>query len=228
MEPQHYINPAKPDPKPIIKESRVIPAKSGSNLKQDVTSKIPLKIEETHRCNFSKSKGKIPEKMTLEISRNQITQKTEVPISELPSKIMKLQLEKPKAQEAQNWKCPENPPKKQNHINPTRPKIAPAKTVSDHSQNPCTVNMEAITQKIQNADWEVCVQGLHELQNCAHLVDWPSNERYVLIINRKLIDWIKSPRSSLSKSACRAAGDYLKAAKCTKRPVGFNNFLALD
>lgn len=42
--------------------------------------------------------------------------------------------------------------------------------------------------------------------------------RFIPIISRKLIDFFKSPRSNLCRTACQTAGDFFMVAKSTKRP----------
>lgn len=54
----------------------------------------------------------------------------------------------------------------------------------------------------------------------ASKLDWESElgQRNIPFISRKLIDFCKSPRSNLCRTACRTAGEFFLLAKVTKRP----------
>lgn len=54
----------------------------------------------------------------------------------------------------------------------------------------------------------------------AKAIDWESELglRFIPIISRKLIDFFKSPRSNLCRTACQTAGKFFLVAKSTKRP----------
>ncbi|XP_053698651.1 uncharacterized protein LOC128745599 [Sabethes cyaneus] len=81
-----------------------------------------------------------------------------------------------------------------------------------------TIQINKIIDKLQDNVWEVNLQGIRELMETASQVDWKKYEKYITIINRKLIDFLKSPRSSLCRSACQATGELFREAKSTKRP----------
>lgn len=42
--------------------------------------------------------------------------------------------------------------------------------------------------------------------------------RFIPVISRKLIDFFRSPRSNLCRTACQTAGEFFLSAKSTKRP----------
>lgn len=67
---------------------------------------------------------------------------------------------------------------------------------------------------------EVCIEGLKSFLLLAGGVNWDSElgQKYMPVINRKLIDFFKSPRSNLCRTACQTAGEFFLIAKCTKRP----------
>ncbi|XP_001648160.2 uncharacterized protein LOC5563844 [Aedes aegypti] len=75
-----------------------------------------------------------------------------------------------------------------------------------------------LIDKLQDHVWEVSLQGIRELMDTANQIDWKKHEKHMTIINRKMIDFLKSPRSSLCRSACQAAGELFREAKSTKRP----------
>nr|XP_029723445.1 uncharacterized protein LOC109414890 [Aedes albopictus] len=75
-----------------------------------------------------------------------------------------------------------------------------------------------IIDKLQDHMWEVTLQGIRELMDTANQIDWKKHEKHMTVINRKMIDFLKSPRSSLCRSACQAAGELFREAKSTKRP----------
>ncbi|XP_055523115.1 uncharacterized protein LOC129717279 [Wyeomyia smithii] len=81
-----------------------------------------------------------------------------------------------------------------------------------------TIQINKIIDKLQDNVWEVNLQGIRELMETASQMDWKKYEKDITIINRKLIDYLKSPRSSLCRSACQATGELFREAKSTKRP----------
>lgn len=74
--------------------------------------------------------------------------------------------------------------------------------------------------KLQNLEWEVCMDGLRSLTLLIADVDWESEmgQKFIPVISRKLIDFFKSPRSNLCRTACQAAGAFFMSTKSTKRP----------
>lgn len=64
------------------------------------------------------------------------------------------------------------------------------------------------------------MEGLRTFLALAASIDWESElgQRFLPIINRKLIDFFKSPRSNLCRTACQTAGEFFAMAKSTKRP----------
>ncbi|XP_055596539.1 uncharacterized protein LOC129746708 [Uranotaenia lowii] len=81
-----------------------------------------------------------------------------------------------------------------------------------------TAKMQKIIDKLQDNLWEVSLNGIRELMEAARQVDWKQHEKHITIINRKMIDFLKSPRSSLCRSACQATGELFREVKSTKRP----------
>lgn len=67
---------------------------------------------------------------------------------------------------------------------------------------------------------DVCLDGLRSFQTLAGAIKWDSELglRFIPIISRKLIDFFKSPRSNLCRTACQTAGEFFLLAKSTKRP----------
>lgn len=67
---------------------------------------------------------------------------------------------------------------------------------------------------------EICVEGLRSFLLLASEIDWDSElgTTFLPIINRKLIDFFKSPRSNLCRTACQTAGEFFVIAKSTQRP----------
>lgn len=64
------------------------------------------------------------------------------------------------------------------------------------------------------------MDGLRGFLSFVTAVDWESEvgQKFIPIINRKLIDFFKSPRSNLCRIACQTAGEFFMTAKSTKRP----------
>lgn len=67
---------------------------------------------------------------------------------------------------------------------------------------------------------EICLEGLQQFKAFGAVIDWESElgMKFVPIISRKLIDFFKSPRSNLCRTACQTAGEFFVMAKSTKRP----------
>ena len=80
--------------------------------------------------------------------------------------------------------------------------------------------LTAVVENLQNFDWEVNIKGLHFFALLASAVDWETEtgQKFIPIISRKLIEFIKSPRSNLCRTACQTAGEFFTTAKNTKRP----------
>ncbi|XP_055615883.1 uncharacterized protein LOC129761990 [Toxorhynchites rutilus septentrionalis] len=81
-----------------------------------------------------------------------------------------------------------------------------------------SIQLNKIIDKMQDNIWEVNLHGIYELMEVAGQVNWKKYEKHMTIINRKMIDFLKSPRSSLCRSACQATGELFREAKSTKRP----------
>ncbi|XP_058456065.1 uncharacterized protein LOC131433189 [Malaya genurostris] len=81
-----------------------------------------------------------------------------------------------------------------------------------------TLQVNKIIDKLQDNVWDVNLNGIRELIETASKIDWKKYEKHMTIINRKMIDFLKSPRSSLCRSACQAIGELFREAKSTKRP----------
>ncbi|XP_058811967.1 uncharacterized protein LOC131676716 [Topomyia yanbarensis] len=81
-----------------------------------------------------------------------------------------------------------------------------------------TLQISKIIDKLQDNVWDVNLHGIRELMETASQIDWKKYEKHMTIINRKMIDFLKSPRSSLCRSACQATGELFREAKSTKRP----------
>lgn len=66
----------------------------------------------------------------------------------------------------------------------------------------------------------MCLDGLRSFQTLAAAINWESEigVRFIPIVSRKLIDFFKSPRSNLCRTACQTAGEFFLFAKSTKRP----------
>uniref|UniRef100_A0A182N5I5 CLASP_N domain-containing protein n=1 Tax=Anopheles dirus TaxID=7168 RepID=A0A182N5I5_9DIPT len=78
--------------------------------------------------------------------------------------------------------------------------------------------VSGIVDKLQDNVWEVCLEGIWDLMDMAGRIDWKTQEKYITIINRKLIEFLKSPRTALCRSACQVSGELFRQAKSTKRP----------
>ncbi|XP_050068955.1 uncharacterized protein LOC126557284 [Anopheles maculipalpis] len=81
-----------------------------------------------------------------------------------------------------------------------------------------TVSIATIVDKLQDNVWEVCLEGIWDLMDTAGRIDWKAQEKYITVINRKLIEFLKSPRTALCRSACQVSGELFCQAKSTKRP----------
>lgn len=66
----------------------------------------------------------------------------------------------------------------------------------------------------------MCLEGLQNFVTLANSINWESElgQRFIPIVSRKLIDFFKSPRSNLCRTACQTAGEFFLLAKSTKRP----------
>uniref|UniRef100_A0A182MH30 CLASP N-terminal domain-containing protein n=1 Tax=Anopheles culicifacies TaxID=139723 RepID=A0A182MH30_9DIPT len=80
------------------------------------------------------------------------------------------------------------------------------------------VSISGIVDKLQDNVWEVCLEGIWDLMDTASRIDWKAQEKYITVINRKLIEFLKSPRTALCRSACQVSGELFRQAKSTKRP----------
>uniref|UniRef100_A0A182JNQ0 CLASP_N domain-containing protein n=1 Tax=Anopheles christyi TaxID=43041 RepID=A0A182JNQ0_9DIPT len=80
------------------------------------------------------------------------------------------------------------------------------------------VSISGIVDKLQDNVWEVCLEGIWDLMDTANRIDWKVQEKYITVINRKLIEFLKSPRTALCRSACQVSGELFRQAKSTKRP----------
>ncbi|KFB46086.1 AGAP004312-PC-like protein [Anopheles sinensis] len=80
------------------------------------------------------------------------------------------------------------------------------------------VGISAIVDKLQDNVWEVCLEGIWDLMDISSRIDWKAQEKYITVINRKLIEFLKSPRTALCRSACQVSGELFREAKSTKRP----------
>uniref|UniRef100_A0A182VY39 CLASP_N domain-containing protein n=1 Tax=Anopheles minimus TaxID=112268 RepID=A0A182VY39_9DIPT len=80
------------------------------------------------------------------------------------------------------------------------------------------VSIAGIVDKLQDNVWEVCLEGIWDLMDTASRIDWKAQEKYITVINRKLIEFLKSPRTALCRSACQVSGELFHQAKSTKRP----------
>ncbi|XP_053659793.1 uncharacterized protein LOC128708837 [Anopheles marshallii] len=81
-----------------------------------------------------------------------------------------------------------------------------------------SVSIAGIVDKLQDNVWEVCLEGIWDLMDTASRIDWKMQEKYITVINRKLIEFLKSPRTALCRSACQVSGELFCQAKSTKRP----------
>ncbi|XP_053670746.1 uncharacterized protein LOC128721062 [Anopheles nili] len=81
-----------------------------------------------------------------------------------------------------------------------------------------SIGISGIVDKLQDNVWEVCLEGIWDLMDMAGRIDWKLQEKYITVINRKLIEFLKSPRTALCRSACQVSGELFRQAKSTKRP----------
>lgn len=105
-----------------------------------------------------------------------------------------------------------------NSITDNRPnKLADASSssASIYSDN---VNLSTVIEKLFNFSWEVSLDGLHKLLYIAPMIDWNKHPREICIINRKLIDFFRSPRTTIARVVCQVCGELFRIIKCTKRP----------
>ncbi|KAG5677137.1 hypothetical protein PVAND_006919 [Polypedilum vanderplanki] len=92
----------------------------------------------------------------------------------------------------------------------------------------CSVEMKGnhyqklsnVVDQLQDHNWEICHEGLKNFSAVANSIYWDSEMgmKFIPIISRKLIDFFKSPRSNLCRTACQIAGEFFLLAKSTKRP----------
>lgn len=70
------------------------------------------------------------------------------------------------------------------------------------------------------ASREICAEGLKSFLKIATSIKWDGElgQRYIPIIGRKLIEFFRSPRSNLCRTACQTAGEFFLIVKNTKRP----------
>lgn len=72
--------------------------------------------------------------------------------------------------------------------------------------------------KLRDSDWNVALRGLAEIVEISRLVGHEHILQHMTVINQKLIDLIKSPRSHVSRTSCQAAGHIFEFVKDTRRP----------
>lgn len=80
-----------------------------------------------------------------------------------------------------------------------------------------TARIEDAIDKLQDSFWESNLQGLKGLLEILDVINWDEYDKYLPVINRRLIDLIKSPRSMLVRVACQTVGELFKTSKCFKR-----------
>lgn len=65
---------------------------------------------------------------------------------------------------------------------------------------------------------EVILEGLHELLYIAPCIDLTLNEREMSMVQRKILECFRSPRSTVVRVACQVSGELFRIVKCTRRP----------
>ncbi|CAO1430371.1 unnamed protein product [Diamesa hyperborea] len=88
----------------------------------------------------------------------------------------------------------------------------------DFNNGNYNVKLSGVVDKLQDHSWEICLDGLREFVRFAGNIEWEEHAKYIPIISRKLIDFFRSPRSNLCRTACQTAGEFFMMAKSTKRP----------
>lgn len=65
---------------------------------------------------------------------------------------------------------------------------------------------------------EITLEGMHELLYIAPRIEWSENLRESIIVQRKLLECFRSPRSTIRRVACQVTGEMFRIIKCTRRP----------
>lgn len=102
-----------------------------------------------------------------------------------------------------------------------------------------SINLGAVIEKLYNFSWygysgcydfyfevqineidyrEVTLQGMHELLYIAPNIDWTEHARDISVVNRKLLDCFRSPRSTIVRVACQVSGELFRIIRSTRRP----------
>uniref|UniRef100_A0A336MLS7 CSON001940 protein n=1 Tax=Culicoides sonorensis TaxID=179676 RepID=A0A336MLS7_CULSO len=92
--------------------------------------------------------------------------------------------------------------------------------VQEHNLASCDMKsyLDQGIYHLQHPHWESHLQGLQILLEISHLIDWIVYEPYLRFIGQRLIDLIKSPRTTIVCLTCQLAGDLFKATRCIKKP----------
>ncbi|CAG9765231.1 unnamed protein product [Ceutorhynchus assimilis] len=77
--------------------------------------------------------------------------------------------------------------------------------------------MQAIT-KIREEDWNVALRGLAEVLEICRTCDVNIVYPHMTIINQRIIDMLKSSRSHVCRTTCKAIGHLFEYVKDTRRP----------
>ncbi|XP_018327660.1 uncharacterized protein LOC108738645 [Agrilus planipennis] len=71
---------------------------------------------------------------------------------------------------------------------------------------------------IRSSDWCTALKGLAELTELCKCVDLENIYSHMPVINQRLIELLRSPRSHVCRTACQAAGHFFEFVKDTRRP----------
>ncbi|KAJ8979932.1 hypothetical protein NQ317_003674 [Molorchus minor] len=72
--------------------------------------------------------------------------------------------------------------------------------------------------KLRDPDWNVALRGLAEIVEMCRILDADFAYPHMTVINQRLIELMKSPRSHVCRTACQAVGHLFEYVKDTRRP----------
>ncbi|GJQ82053.1 hypothetical protein Trydic_g6927 [Trypoxylus dichotomus] len=86
------------------------------------------------------------------------------------------------------------------------------------------ISLGDLLSRIQDVDWNVSLRGLAEVTELCRTADAELMMPYMITINQKLIELLRSPRSHVCRTACQAAGHLFESMKDTRGPE-FNDIV---
>nr|XP_023012453.1 uncharacterized protein LOC111502573 isoform X1 [Leptinotarsa decemlineata] len=101
-------------------------------------------------------------------------------------------------------------------------RISLKSSCNEISSDASTISTDsALTQaisKLRDPDWNTALRGLAEVVEIGRILDSDVIYPHMTIINQRLIELIKSPRSHVSRTSCQAIGHLFEYVKDTRRP----------